>query len=69
MYLFTINSVFIAAAAFIMVRQMRLPEVTTLDNSSRARTRKFTWLIVLLTVIPSVFLAYRLVQEEVFVRP
>lgn len=66
LYLFTINSVFIATAALILVRVMRLPEVTTIDPAVRARTRWYIGAIVLGTAVPSVVLAYGMVRRQAF---
>ena len=67
LYLFTINSVFIATATLVMVRVMRVPEVAVLDDATRARARRAIAAVVLVTGVPSIYLALRLVQQEVFV--
>ncbi len=67
LYLFTINSVFIATATLVMVRVMRVPEVAVLDDATRARARRAIAFVVLVTGVPSIYLALRLVQQEVFV--
>ncbi|MBA2320985.1 MAG: DUF389 domain-containing protein, partial [Deltaproteobacteria bacterium] len=66
LYLFAINSVFIATATLGMVRIMGLPEVTRLDVAVRTRTRRAIGAVVLMTGVPTVYLAYGLVQQEVF---
>jgi uncharacterized hydrophobic protein (TIGR00271 family) len=65
-YLFTINAVFIAIATLMMVRVMHLPSVKTTNGRQRARRRALVGLVVLATLIPSVFLAVDLVRQEVF---
>lgn len=65
-YLFSINSVFIATATLIMARVMRLPARVTLNADVSGRARWTIALIVLLAGLPSVYLAARLVQDEVF---
>ncbi|MEY2632043.1 MAG: hypothetical protein RIR00_697 [Pseudomonadota bacterium] len=65
-YLFFINSVFIALAALILVKLMKLPQHRYLDDGERKRARLWISLIVLITLIPSAFLAVRLVQDEYF---
>jgi uncharacterized hydrophobic protein (TIGR00271 family) len=67
LYLFTINSVFIGTATLIGVRIMRLPDVSVVDEQSRSRTRRYMGAAVVLTGVPSIYLAYGLVQDEVFV--
>ncbi len=66
LYLFSINSVFIAIATLVMVRVMRLPSVKVLEDRSLLKRRTVVGLVVMLTMIPSVFLAINLVQREWF---
>lgn len=65
-YLFLINSVFIALATLAIVRVLRLPHHTFPDEAARLRGRAVITLAVLLMLVPSIYLAYRLVQEEIF---
>ncbi|NCN97394.1 MAG: DUF389 domain-containing protein [Rhodoferax sp.] len=65
-YLFAINSVFIAIATLMMVRLMRLPSLKVLEDRSILKRRTVIGLVVLLTMVPSVFLAINLVQREWF---
>ncbi len=67
-YLFSINCVFIAIATLMMVRLMRLPSVKFLEERSRVQRRTLIGLVVLLTLVPSLFLAINLVQKEWFER-
>jgi uncharacterized membrane protein len=63
-YRFFINSVRIAAATFVMVRAMGLPEVPHRDAASKRRAHRWVALLVVATALPSVALARRLVAEE-----
>jgi uncharacterized hydrophobic protein (TIGR00271 family) len=65
-YLFSINSVFIATSTLVMVRLMRLPEVSAIDERGRSQTRNIIVASVVLTAVPSVWLAFGLVRQEVF---
>lgn len=65
-YLFAINCVFIAIATLMMVRVMRLPSVRVLEERSLLKRRTMVGIVVLLTLVPSVFLALKLVQKEWF---
>jgi len=65
-YLFAINCVFIAIATLVMVRVMRLPSLTILQDRALVKHRTVVGLVVLLTLAPSVFLAINLVQKEWF---
>jgi uncharacterized hydrophobic protein (TIGR00271 family) len=66
LYLFSINSVFIAYATLLMVRVMKLPKVEWLPGASVKWRRAVIAAIVLVTVVPSVYLAIGLVRQEVF---
>lgn len=65
-YLFTINSVFIAFASTVVVRVFHVREKQFVDDKVERRVRKYIFLIVVLTVMPSTYLAYKLVQNELF---
>ena len=65
-YLFSINSVFIALATLAFVKIARLPIKEELEPELATRHRWIIFSLVTLTIGPSVFLAWRLVQEEHF---
>jgi len=65
-YLFTINSVFIALATLGITRVLRLPLRAYADDGVRRRTRWVISATVLLTLLPSIYLAVELVRHEWF---
>ena len=65
-YLFAINCVFIAIATLMMVRLMHLPRIKLLEDHSRFKRRTVIGAVVVLTLVPSLFLAFNLVQKEWF---
>ncbi|MEO5761170.1 MAG: DUF389 domain-containing protein [Vicinamibacteria bacterium] len=65
-YLFSINSVFIASSTFLFVRLFNPTHVRLVDKATKTRIVRGVWVAVILTMTPSLFLAYRLVQREVF---
>lgn len=65
-YLFAINSVFIALAAALVTRGLHVRETSFVDSRTALRVRHYVTVVVVVTVLPSVYLAYQLVQEEVF---
>ena len=65
-YLFLINSVFISVSTFLIVRYLKFKPVSFVNEETEKKVRKFIWWIVILTIIPSIFLAYRFVQQEIF---
>ena len=65
-YLFLINSVFIASAALVVGRVLRLPKLQQLSES---RVQMHRWMIsacLVAVVAPSIWLGYRFVQLEYF---
>jgi uncharacterized hydrophobic protein (TIGR00271 family) len=65
-YLFLINGVFIALASLAIARILRLPLRAFPDEAARRRGRLAIAAAISVTLVPSVYLAYRLVQEEIF---
>ncbi len=65
-YLFTINSVFIALASFLIVRIFNVAEKKYVDPNLARRAQRYIAVVVILTILPSSYLAYQLVNEEVF---
>lgn len=68
LYLFFINTVFIGVSAFLIVRLLRFPRATYVDRAKERRVRLIIWSVVIITVIPSVWLAYTLVERTLFQR-
>lgn len=66
LYLFTINSVFIALSAMFVIRYFHVEQKCYVDIETTKRVKRYTFIIALLTTLPSLYLAYVLVQEEVF---
>lgn len=67
LYLFFINSVFIALATIVVVRLMALPLVQANDAPAQRRLNRLVSVVVALTALPSVWLTVQLVRNEVFV--
>ena len=65
-YLYIINSVFIAFAAVIIISAMKLPHRNYVDAKTESRVKVYLFGLILITVVPSLYLAYNLVKEEVF---
>lgn len=66
LYLFTINSVFIALSAMIVSQLLKLPKQTYLLSREIKNKNIAVGLAIGLTVIPSVYLGYTLVAKEKF---
>ncbi|MFA5215058.1 TIGR00341 family protein [Sulfuricurvum sp.] len=65
-YLYTINFVFIALASFLIVRIFNVSEKKYIDPEIAKRTQRYIAIVVILMVLPSSYLAYQLVGNEVF---
>lgn len=66
LYLFFINSVFISLSTFAVVELLGIKEVTIVDKAVRKRIRTIIYTIVLVTVFPSIYLTYRIIQKSIF---
>ena len=63
-YLYIINSVFIAFATFVMVRIMRFPMKSVTSGDMRKRSYRWITVIAVCTLIPSIYLSIRLVRDS-----
>ncbi len=63
-YLYIINSVFIAFATFVMVRIMRFPMKSVVSSDMRKRSYRWITVIAVCTLIPSIYLSIRLVRDS-----
>ena len=65
-YLFFINSVFISVATFLIVRALKYPKRQFDDPKVEKRVKSYILVFVLITIIPSVYLAYGVVTRTLF---
>lgn len=66
LYLFLINSVFIALATFLTVRFLRYPFKEFLDEKERKKSTYIIVLVTSLTLIPSIYFGWDIVQKNKF---
>ncbi|NND16181.1 MAG: DUF389 domain-containing protein [Eudoraea sp.] len=66
MYLFTINTIFIALATFLVLKFMRFPMVRYANSKKRRRIARTASLLALLVMIPAGFTFYNVFQESRF---
>lgn len=66
LYLYFINSVFIALATFIVVRAMRFGKKVFIDKEREKQVRKYIIVITVVTMIPAVFLTMGIVRSTMF---
>ena len=65
-YLYFINTVFISWATFLGVRFFRFPHKTFVNPEREKVVTRYVGLIVLCTLIPSIYFAYNIVRESLF---
>jgi uncharacterized hydrophobic protein (TIGR00271 family) len=65
-YLFFINSVFISLSTYLIVRFMKYPKKQFLDPKREKQVQTYITVVTLLTIIPSVWLAYGIVKKSVW---
>lgn len=68
LYLFFINSVFISVATYIMVRFLKFHKKEFIDPIKELRVKRTIAIIVIITIIPSIVIAYSIVQKVVMER-
>lgn len=66
MYLFTINTVFIALSAIAVSQILKFPIRTIVDEKQRKRTNHIISVIIILVLVPSIYFGYKLAQQERF---
>lgn len=66
LYLFFINSLFICLATFLIVKQLKFHKKEFQTASMQKKVSRYIWTIVTLTILPSIYLAYRIVDRSFF---
>lgn len=64
LYLFFINTVFIGLATLLIARVMRFPLKQWLNKKEEKKSNRYVTLIVMLTLIPSIYFAYDVVKTS-----
>lgn len=67
-YLFIINTVFIALATFVFVRLKHFPFKHLQNERAEKIARRIVWLVVLMTLLPSLYFGYDMVQQDRFTK-
>jgi uncharacterized hydrophobic protein (TIGR00271 family) len=66
LYLFFINSFFICLAAFLVVKHLKFHKKEFASAEKEKRVSRYIFIIAILTILPSIYLAYRIVQRTIF---
>lgn len=68
LFLFTINTIFIALATFIIVKSLKFPMKEYLNSSKRKRISQVLYFIAFLILTPSIYMFYGLYKKSDFER-
>jgi uncharacterized membrane protein len=66
MYLYFINSVFICFSTILIVRFLRFRRKHFEDKRYEKRVARYIYLLVTVTLLPSIYIAYRIVNKSIF---
>lgn len=66
LYLFTINTVFIAIASMVISRVMSFPIISIIDVEKKKKLNQAIYFVIALVFIPSIYFGYKLIQKEKF---
>jgi uncharacterized hydrophobic protein (TIGR00271 family) len=65
-YLFTINTVFIAIASMVVSQILKFPILTVVDPTRKTVVNRWITVVIIITVIPSLYFGYGLVVNQKF---
>lgn len=68
LYLFTINSIFIAIASVLVSQILQFPIRTNISESKKKKINRTITTVILLVLLPSIYFGYNLVNQEKFVQ-
>ena len=66
LYLYFINSLLICFATLLIVKHLKFHKKEFATKEKENRVIRSIWVIVIITILPSIYLAYRLVQRTIF---
>jgi uncharacterized hydrophobic protein (TIGR00271 family) len=66
LYLFLINAIFIALSTYVIVRALKYSPKVEVERRTERRLRRAMWVVIVITILPSVFIAFRLIDRSMF---
>ncbi|MDP3453757.1 MAG: TIGR00341 family protein [Bacteroidales bacterium] len=66
LYLFTINSIFIAIASVWISQLLKFPIRSIIDKGKKTKINRTITLVITIVLLPSIFFGYKLVKQEEF---
>jgi uncharacterized hydrophobic protein (TIGR00271 family) len=65
MYLFSINTVFIGLATFVVCKLLKFPMVKYANQRHRKKVSRIATIVGVIVVAPSIYLFYQLIQQQI----
>ncbi|MBO5449548.1 MAG: DUF389 domain-containing protein [Ruminococcus sp.] len=65
LYLFFINGFFICVTAILVLKYLRVPQFKELGRKALSRIHRYMFIIAIITMIPSIYLAYDIVADSI----
>lgn len=65
-YLFTINTVFIAISSVLVSQILKFPIRTIINEKQKKKINQAIWVVISVTILPSIYFGYNLVENEKF---
>ena len=65
-YLFTINTVFIAISSVVISQILKFPISSEIEQANKKKINSWITFVIMLVAIPSIYFGYNLVQDERF---
>ncbi|MFT4525345.1 MAG: putative hydrophobic protein (TIGR00271 family) [Bacteroidia bacterium] len=65
-YLFSLNSIFICIATFIITRYLKFPLVSFVNAESERKVKQYIGLFVIVILLPSAYIFYGVVKETIY---
>lgn len=65
-YLFFINAVMISLSTFLFVRFLKFPLKQEVDKAHTTKVKRYIYIVVTITILPSIYFAYQIVQQTIF---
>ncbi len=68
MYLFIINTIFIALATFLVIKFLRFPMVRYVNSKRRRMIARIASIVAILVMVPAMFTFYSVFQQSIFTK-
>lgn len=66
LYLYFINVIFISLSTYTILRVLKYKKITFVEPKTERRVKRLMWLIITITVLPSIYIALLLIDKSVF---